>query len=66
MLVTGASGYLAIHCVQQLLDAGYHVRGTVRSKSNQQKVRPLTALRGAAERLELVEADLDRPNGWAR
>ncbi|GAA6062179.1 hypothetical protein JCM10212_001343 [Sporobolomyces blumeae] len=31
VLVTGASGFLAAHCVQQLLEAGYKVRGTVRS-----------------------------------
>ncbi|ETN86221.1 hypothetical protein NECAME_01349 [Necator americanus] len=36
VLVTGASGYVALHCVQQLLDAGYSVRGTVRSKNNTQ------------------------------
>lgn len=39
MLVTGASGYIALHCVQQLLVAGFSVRGTVRSLQNAQKVR---------------------------
>jgi uncharacterized protein YbjT (DUF2867 family) len=32
VLVTGASGFIATHIVDQLLLAGYHVRGTVRSK----------------------------------
>ena len=27
VLVTGASGYVANHCVEQLLQAGYQVRG---------------------------------------
>ena len=38
ILVTGASGYIALHCVQQLLTAGFPVRGTVRSLGNAQKV----------------------------
>ena len=32
VLVTGASGYIATHIVDQLLLAGYHVRGTVRTE----------------------------------
>uniref|UniRef100_A0A915CL31 3-beta hydroxysteroid dehydrogenase/isomerase domain-containing protein n=1 Tax=Ditylenchus dipsaci TaxID=166011 RepID=A0A915CL31_9BILA len=58
VLVTGASGYVALHCVKQLLDAGYFVRGTVRSLKNAAKVDPLRKMEGADERLELVEADL--------
>lgn len=30
VLVTGANGYIASHIVDQVLLAGYHVRGTVR------------------------------------
>lgn len=32
VLVTGASGYMATHVVDQLLLAGYKVRGTVRDE----------------------------------
>ena len=32
VLVTGVSGYIASHTALQLLEAGYNVRGTVRSK----------------------------------
>ncbi|KAF7798667.1 hypothetical protein EIP86_009891 [Pleurotus ostreatoroseus] len=32
VLVTGVSGFLGAHIVHQLLEAGYRVRGTVRSK----------------------------------
>ncbi|WWD19047.1 hypothetical protein CI109_103505 [Kwoniella shandongensis] len=32
VLVTGASGYIAAHAVEAFLDAGFPVRGTVRSK----------------------------------
>jgi dihydroflavonol-4-reductase len=31
VLVTGATGFIAQHCMLQLLEAGYEVRGTARS-----------------------------------
>lgn len=66
MLVTGASGYLATHCVQQLLQAGYIVRGTVRSLANREKVKPLRDIAQHSEDLELVEADLEDATSWQR
>ncbi|EDQ88984.1 uncharacterized protein MONBRDRAFT_32562 [Monosiga brevicollis MX1] len=60
-LVTGASGYIASHLVEQLLAKGHRVRGTVRDAKNQDKVAHLKALPHANERLELVEADLLNP-----
>lgn len=65
VLVTGASGFIAGHCVKALLDEGYRVRGTVRSLTNRAKVGHLDALGDAADkRLELVEADLTSDAGW--
>uniref|UniRef100_A0AC34QG70 3-beta hydroxysteroid dehydrogenase/isomerase domain-containing protein n=1 Tax=Panagrolaimus sp. JU765 TaxID=591449 RepID=A0AC34QG70_9BILA len=64
VLVTGSSGYLATHCVQQLLQNGYQVRGTVRSLKNEKKILPLKNLEYANQRLELVEADLEDENSW--
>ena len=31
VLVTGATGFIGLHCIQQLLEKGYEVNGTVRS-----------------------------------
>lgn len=59
--VTGATGYLAAHVVKSLLANGHHVRGTVRSLRNAAKLAPLRCLPGAAEGLELVEADMMDP-----
>ena len=54
--VTGASGFIASHIVRELLEQGYLVKGTVRKEP---KFYPfLLELPGAAERLELVQADL--------
>lgn len=65
VLVTGASGYIATHIVQQLQEAGYKVRGTVRSLTNPKKVGPLKELcPNAAHELELVEADLTNEACW--
>jgi len=54
--VTGASGFIAAHIVKQLLDAGYHVKATVRSEASRYPY--LTSLDGAAERLEFAQASL--------
>ena len=67
VLVTGASGYLAMHVVKQLLDSGeYIVRGTVRSLANEQKVEPLRSLspENVKYELELAEADLTKKESW--
>ncbi len=39
VLVTGASGYIAGHCILQLLAKGYRVRGTLRSLDRANEVR---------------------------
>jgi len=66
VLVTGASGYIAGHCVRELLEHGYRVRGTVRSLADGRKTEHLRrmaeSLGGA---LELVEADLSADRGWS-
>lgn len=58
-LVTGGSGYIALHVVNSLLESGWTVHATVRSLQNEKKTRPLNQL---AERhpgkLRLFEADL--------
>lgn len=55
VLVTGGSGFIAGHCILQLLDQGYDVRTTVRSLSR----TPDFAGVGFAE------ADLLGDDGWA-
>lgn len=57
--VTGVSGYIGSEVVKQLLEKGYTVRGTVRSKANTSKVQHLLKLSDALPgNLELFEADL--------
>ena len=54
--VTGASGFIAAHIIRELLAQGYSVRGTVRKSPKNYPF--LLGLPGAAEHLELIEADL--------
>ncbi len=56
VLVTGAGGFIASWVVEQLLGAGYRVRGTVRSSRGAGHLRQMPGV----ERLEIVEADLLR------
>lgn len=65
VLVTGASGFVGIHCVAALLREGYQVRGTVRSLKKEAALRKTVAkLVNADERFSLVEADLLQDAGW--
>ena len=66
VLVTGATGYIATHTIQQLLSSGqYRVRGTVRSLKNEEKVKELKELVPDAKYpLDLFEADLQNKESW--
>jgi dihydroflavonol-4-reductase len=67
VLVTGGSGFIGVHCILQLLEAGHTVRTTVRSLKREADVRAMLKVGGvdAGARLSFVEADLERDAGWA-
>ncbi len=62
VLVTGASGYIAGFAVQQLIAAGWTVRGTIRSLGKADAVR--RSLGVTADELTLYAADLTADAGW--
>ena len=65
VLVTGASGYLASRLVLDLLEAGYQVRGTVRTPERGESLKSwLTPLTKNIESLTLFQADLTEDGGW--
>jgi dihydroflavonol-4-reductase len=65
VLVTGATGFIALHCIQQLLDQGYQVKGTVRSITKKNEV--IDSMKKNSlhpENLTIVYADLLKDEGW--
>ncbi len=66
VLVTGGSGFIAAHCIVELLRAGYAVRTTVRATERQTEVRELIRRGGAApgKDLSFAVADLTKDAGW--
>ena len=67
ILVTGGSGFIASHCILQLLAAGHRVRTTLRSLKREGEVRAMLKEGGAepGDRLSFVAADLEYDAGWA-
>jgi dihydroflavonol-4-reductase len=65
VLVTGGSGYVAGHCIAQLLNDGWSVRTTVRSVAKAKAVRAsIGAIASNASEIAIVEADLNSNVGW--
>ena len=67
VLVTGGSGFIASHCILQLLGAGHQVRTTVRSLRREAEVRAMLKQGGAEPngRLSFIAADLESDTGWS-
>ena len=66
VLVTGASGFIAMHCILQLLEQGYKVLGTLRTPSRETTLRHTFAkhANNAEDKLEFVTTDLTKDEGW--
>lgn len=67
VLVTGGSGFIASHCILQLLAQGHTVRTTVRNLNREPEVRAMLKQGGAesGSRLRFFAADLEKDAGWA-
>ncbi|WGH79206.1 NAD-dependent epimerase/dehydratase family protein [Jannaschia ovalis] len=63
VLLTGITGFLARRIAHDLLAAGHHVRGSLRDRGKGEAVRALMP-EAAAHRLEFVELDLTKDDGW--
>ncbi|KAI1432307.1 NAD(P)-binding protein [Xylaria sp. CBS 124048] len=65
ILVTGANGLIAATLIDQLLAAGYNVRGTVRNVTRCAWLQSVIAERQGPGRLQLVEVpDITKPGAW--
>lgn len=66
VLVTGGSGFVAVHCILQLLEKGYEVRTTIRNINKKDRVIQMLKNGGISsfEKLSFVEADLTNDKNW--
>lgn len=66
VLVSGGTGFVASHCILQLLGAGRSVRATVRAHHREADLRAtIRAAGGDDATLQVVVADLTADDGWA-
>jgi nucleoside-diphosphate-sugar epimerase len=68
VLVTGGSGFIAVHIILKLLKQGYRVRTTLRTLSRQDEVRSMLAQGGEVdfENLEFIQTDLTSDTNWMK
>ena len=65
VLITGVSGYIASHTVLQFLEAGYKVRGTVRSKDKPDWLYELCDKKYGKDKFEaIVVSDMMADNAF--
>ncbi len=65
VLVTGATGYIGLHCIHQLLNQGYAVNGSIRSPERKDEI--FEALKNhdtPTENLNLFTFNLNEDDGW--
>lgn len=65
-VVTGITGFIAQHVAAQLIEAGWAVRGTLRTRSRAEEARAAIAglVPKAAQALTFAEASLESDSGW--
>jgi len=66
VLVTGGTGFVASHCILQLLEKGYKVKTTLRNLNRKDKVLDMLKFGGISsfENLAFIEADLTKDANW--
>ena len=65
VLVTGATGFIGLHCIHQLLNQGYAVNGSVRSPDRKNEIiEALQKHNTSTENLNLYTLNLTEDDGW--
>ena len=64
VLVTGASGYIALHCISELLKKGYNVKGSLRDMSKEPIIREYFVSENQKSNLEFCKLNLLSDEGW--
>ena len=64
VLVTGASGYIALHCILELLNNGYKVKGSLRDLNREDEIRKSLGTEFNNNLLEFCKLNLLDDEGW--
>lgn len=66
VLVTGGSGFIAVHIILKLLKQGYRVLATLRTLSRQDEVKSMLAQGGITDfvNLKFIQTDLTSDRNW--
>ena len=65
VLVTGGSGYIALHCIAELLKENYHVRTSLRNMERKEEVqKSVSKYLNENNSLEFCKLDLLIDDGW--
>ena len=66
VLLTGISGYIAMHCAKELLKRDYHINATVRNLDKVEDIKKaLSALSLDVSKIQFFQADLLSDDNWA-
>ncbi|MBM6996567.1 aldehyde reductase [Paenibacillus sp. DXFW5] len=67
VLVTGGSGFIAVHIILKLLESQYRVRVTLRTMNRLEEVKAMLASGGLTnfEDLSFIQADLTSDKNWS-
>ncbi|KAG5626795.1 hypothetical protein H5410_012013 [Solanum commersonii] len=65
LCVTGGTGFVGSWLIMRLLQHGYSVNTTIRSHPDRKReIKYLTKLEGASERLQIFNADMNKPQSF--
>ena len=64
VLITGASGYIALHCIVEALKSGYSVKGSLRNMDREGEVRQAIKKETDDSNLEICKLNLLDDEGW--
>ena len=65
VLLTGISGYIAMHCAKELLKRDYHINATVRNLDKVEDIKKaLSALSLDVSKIQFFQADLLSDDNW--
>ena len=66
VLLTGISGYIAMHCAKELLKRDYQINATVRNLDKVEDIKnALSALSLDVDKIQFFQADLLSDENWA-